>query len=100
MDSKYCLTPKMGRLLKKIEARQYKLLEKFNQSRDLILENPLIGKRLEGGLKKYRSLDFTMNGVALRICYIFNPDDDRCIITFVWFGTRENFYKEVARYVN
>lgn len=64
----------------------------------LLVENPLLGKDLKEDLKDFKSHDFKFQGVSLRICYAYHEEDNH--IVFVYFGTRQNFYKEVKRYLD
>lgn len=71
--------------------------EIHNQQQEII-NNPLIGKNLKGDLKDFKSHDFKFKTVDIRICYAYHEEDEH--VTFIYFGTRENFYDEVKRYLN
>ncbi|MEW6662853.1 MAG: type II toxin-antitoxin system RelE/ParE family toxin [Bacillota bacterium] len=97
MDSKYSWTKKLERLLKRIGRKSKKLTNSFYAQADLILQNPKAGALLKGDLKGYRSWDYNPDGIAVRICCLY--DELENIVHFVYFGTRENFYDEVKRYL-
>lgn len=97
MDSTFSLTRKLERLLKNLEGRSKALLASFNEQVDLIVKDPISGSRLKGDLKGYYSWKWKYKGVVLRICYKYIESDNH--IYFVYFGTRENFYEEVKRYL-
>ncbi|WP_307150012.1 type II toxin-antitoxin system RelE/ParE family toxin [Robertmurraya andreesenii] len=88
----------MERILKKVEKSNSKLYEEFIKHQEEILKEPSIGSPLKGDLKDLRSLDFKFQQVSLRICYQYFEGDNHII--FVYFGTRENFYKDVKRYLH
>jgi hypothetical protein len=53
---------------------------------------------LKGDLNEYRVYDWTIQGTGIRLAYVYYIEDNH--IVFVYFGTRENFYQELGRYVN
>lgn len=97
MDSTFSSTRKLERLLKNLERRSKALLASFNDQVRLITKDPKSGSPLKGDLKGYYSWDWKHRGVDLRICYKFIEPDNH--VYFVYFGTRENFYDEVKRYL-
>lgn len=97
MDLTYSLTPKLEKLIKKLEKRQATLVTEFETVRDAILREPGTAKQLKGNLREFQSYDWTYRGIALRVCFAHFESDNH--VQFVWFGTRENFYTEVARYL-
>ncbi|NRD81133.1 type II toxin-antitoxin system RelE/ParE family toxin [Bacillus sp. BRMEA1] len=48
---------------------------------------------MKGDLKDFKCHDFKFQQVSLRICYAYHQLDDH--VTFVYVGTRENFYDMV-----
>lgn len=97
MDLTFSLTSKMERLLKKIEKKQKALNVIIEEQIKYIAGDPKIGSHLKGNLREFMAYDFAYKGVALRICYTFFEEDKH--VKFVYFGTRENFYQEVHRYI-
>lgn len=97
MASTYSSTKKMEKILKQSKSKNKLLHAVLTKRQQEIVDEPLIGTKLKGDLKEFRSLDFKFKGVDLRICYAYYEDDGHII--FVYAGTRENFYDEVKRYV-
>jgi hypothetical protein len=87
----------MEKLLKQIKKKGPKLYDEITEQQKKIAEDPTIGYWLKGDLKDFRCHDFKFQGVSLRICYVYYENDDH--IKFVYFGTRENFYAAVKRYI-
>lgn len=82
--------------LKKLKDRR--LLDAFQQAIDEILQNPYIGQTKTGNLKGYYGLDVYCDGVNYEIAYrIYEDATPRVIVTLI--STRENFYKELARWL-
>ncbi|MGH0945460.1 type II toxin-antitoxin system RelE/ParE family toxin [Bacillus mycoides] len=98
MDLTFSLTKKMEKLIKKLEKKQKKLVDEYENKKEIILKNPGIGKVLKGDLSEYRVYDWTIQGTGIRLAYVYYMEDNHII--FVYFGTRENFYQELGRYVN
>ncbi|GED33703.1 type II toxin-antitoxin system RelE/ParE family toxin [Brevibacillus centrosporus] len=98
MDLTYSLTKKLEKTLKKLETRQSALVRKFEEKRDAILQTPTLGYPLKENLRPFWSYDWTINGIAVRLCYLYDPTEQH--IYFVWFGTRENFYDDVKQYLS
>ncbi len=59
-------------------------------------ENPLLGYPLTGKHAGRRSLHLRAAGVEYRAVYEFDPAQQ--ILWVLYFGTRENFYKELDRF--
>ncbi|MCM3603192.1 type II toxin-antitoxin system RelE/ParE family toxin [Robertmurraya korlensis] len=88
----------MEKILKQTEKKNKHLYSELIKKRQEIVNDPLIGTKLKGDLKEFRSLDFKFKGHELRICYAYYQEDNH--VVFLYAGTRENFYDEVKRYVN
>jgi mRNA-degrading endonuclease RelE of RelBE toxin-antitoxin system len=87
----------MEKILKQSEKKNKHLFSALYKHQQEVIADPLIGTKLKGDLKEFRSLDFKFSGVDLRICYAYYEEDNH--VVFVYAGTRENFYDEVKRYV-
>jgi len=87
----------MEKILKQLEKKNKHLFVELTRRQQNIVDDPLIGAKLMGDLKEFRSLDFKFKGTDLRICYAYYEEDNH--IAIVYAGTRENFYDEVKRYV-
>ncbi len=98
MDLTYSSTKKMEKLLKQIKKRAPKLYDEIFDRQKEIIQDPSVGHYLKGDLKDFRSYDFKFQQVSIRICYVYEIEDAHLI--FVYVGTRENFYKEVKRYLH
>lgn len=86
--------------LRKFKKTDKKLYEKIEQMITAIRLDPLIGEPKNGDLKGYRCVDFTHLKTEYRICYTIEKNADGQLILIIMIGTRENFYKEVKRYLN
>lgn len=87
----------MEKLLKQIKKKGPKLYDEIVKQQGAIAHDPSIGYQLKGDLKDFRCHDFKFKQVSIRICYSYFQEDDS--VLFVYFGTRENFYYEVKRYL-
>ncbi|SFH27633.1 ParE-like toxin of type II toxin-antitoxin system [Desulfotomaculum arcticum] len=97
MDWTFSSTKKLEPLLKSLEKKQKALIASYNEQVEIIADNPKAGSSLQGDLGGYYSWDWTFHDISVRICYRFSEGDKH--IYFVYFGTRENFYKELKRYL-
>jgi len=64
-----------------------------------IRENPDIGDLKSGDLKGLYSLDIFYNRTNYELAYRISKLDNGDIIVVIMAGTRENFYKELKRYL-
>ena len=87
----------MEKLLKQVKKKNKKLYSELHIQQSKIKNDPLIGDKLKGDLKELRSHDFKFHQVDLRVCYAYYEEDQH--VKFVYFGTRENFYRDVKRYI-
>ena len=74
------------------------LKNKIKDGLDRIKEDYTVGDRKTGDLKGFWSLDVYYNKTNYEICYELIEDQGKVIIV-VMIGTRENFYKELKRYI-
>lgn len=93
---KLVLSKASQKFIKKISNNGLK--EKIKTGLDRIKENYTVGKRKTGDLKGFWSLDVYYNKTNYEICYELIEDEGKVIIV-VMIGTRENFYKELKRYI-
>ena len=93
---KLVLSKASQKFIKKISDTGLK--EKIKTGLDRIKENYTVGKRKTGDLKGFWSLDIYYNKTNYEICYELIEDEGKVIIV-VMIGTRENFYKELKRYI-
>lgn len=97
MEWTFSSTKKLERILKSLEKKQKRLLASFHEQAGIIVKNPKNGSVLYGDLSGYFSWDWTFSGVSVRICYKVVERDKH--IFLVYFGTRENFYRELKKYI-
>lgn len=90
------LSKSSQKFLKKISDRG--LMDKIRTELARIKEDYTIGSRKTGDLKGFWSLDVYYNKTNYEICYELIEDKGKFILV-VLIGTRENFYKEVKRYI-
>jgi mRNA-degrading endonuclease RelE of RelBE toxin-antitoxin system len=88
----------MEKLLKQLGKKAKNLIQEIEHHKQQIVQNALLGHDLKGDLKGFKSYDFKFQQVSIRVCYIYHEEDNH--ITFMYVGTRENFYKDVKRYLD
>lgn len=88
--------PKAEKELKKIKDKNLK--EKFRQALIKISENPYIGEPKKGDLSGIFGYDVFYNKTNYEISYkIYELENKRVVVILI--GTRENFYKELKKYI-
>lgn len=93
---KLVLSKTSQKFIKKISDKGLK--NKIKDGLDRIKEDYTVGDRKTGDLKGFWSLDVYYNKTNYEICYELIEDQGKVIIV-VMIGTRENFYKELKRYI-
>jgi putative component of toxin-antitoxin plasmid stabilization module len=89
--------PGAERYFRKLRDKQLKSVCKAAIYR--IRENPHIGNVKPGDLSGIFSLDVYYNGTNYELAYRISRPDNGEIIVVIMAGTRENFYKELKRYI-
>ena len=88
--------PKAEKELKKMKDKNLK--EKFRQAIIKISENPYIGEPKKGDLSGIFGYDVFYNKTNYEISYkIYELENKRVVVILI--GTRENFYKELKKYI-
>ena len=64
-----------------------------------IRENPKIGEAKTGDLKGLYSLDIYHNRTNYELSYRISQLENGDMVVIIMAGTRENFYKELKRYL-
>jgi len=64
-----------------------------------IRENPDIGDAKTGDLKGLYSLDVYNNRINYELAYRISHLENGAMVVIIMAGTRENFYKELKRYM-
>lgn len=93
---KLVLSKASQKFIKKISDKGLK--NKIKDGLDRIKEDYTVGDRKTGDLKGFWLLDVYYNKTNYEICYELIEDEGKVIIV-VMIGTRENFYKELKRYI-
>lgn len=91
------LSKSSQKFIKKLKDKNLK--NKIKDVLDKIKDNYTVGERKTGDLKGFWSLDIFYNKTNYEICYEVKEEEGRIIIV-VMIGTRENFYKELKRYID
>lgn len=87
--------PRFGKAKKRLpDAAQLEVDEAVRQ----VLASPLVGEPKVGALKGVRVLKFKVKTLELLLAYQFNAK--KRIIEVLDVGPHENFYKELARYLD
>lgn len=94
--TKLLLSKSSQKFIKKLKDKNLK--NKIKEGLDKIIDDYNVGQRKIGDLKNFWSLDIFYNKTNYEICYEL-IEDDGLIIIVVMIGTRENFYKELKRYI-
>lgn len=84
------------KFIKKISDKRLK--DKIKLGLDKIRDDYTVGSRKTGDLRGFWSLDIFYNKTNYEICYEVIEDNGKVIIV-VMIGTRENFYKELKRFL-
>lgn len=82
--------------IKKIKNRELK--SELKKAIDSIAHNPLIGEAKMGDLHGIFGYDVYYDSINYEIAYTILEKE--VVITIIMVGTRENFYKELKRYIN
>jgi len=83
-------TPSFGRAVKKMKAKQKEALWEAVKS---IQDDPFVGEEKRGDLKGVWVHKFKIKTQLFLVAYVF--DDSH--LTFIYFGTHENFYRDLKR---
>lgn len=82
---------------KKLKDKQLKKL--FKETIISIRKNPTIGDAKTGDLNGIYSIDIYYNRTNYELAYRISKLENGDIIVIIMAGTRENFYKELKRYM-
>jgi len=90
-------TPLAEKYFKKLKDKPLK--NAFKEAVMSIRENPYIGEVKTGDLKGLYSLNIYHNRTNYELAYRISQLENGDMIVIIMAGTRENFYKELKRYL-
>ena len=90
-------TPAAERYFRKL--RDKRLLSAFENAITLIRENPSLGQAKKGDLAGIYSYDIIVDSVNYELAYRLVRLNNGSMIVIVMAGTRENFYRELRKYM-
>ena len=90
-------TPMAEKFFRKLKDSTLK--KSFKQAIINIRNNPKIGQAKTGDLKGLYSIDIYHNRTNYEIAYKIFTLENGDIVVIIMAGTRENFYKELKRYL-
>ncbi len=90
-------TPIAERYFKKLKDKALK--KAFKDSVISIRKNPDIGQAKTGDLSGIFCLDVQHNRINYELAYRISKLDNGDMVVIIMAGTRENFYKELKRYL-
>ena len=89
--------PMAEKYFKKLKDKHLKIA--FKKAVTSIRENPEIGKAKTGDLSGIYSLDIYCDRTNYELAYRIYEDENGDMVVIIMAGTRENFYKELKRYM-
>lgn len=89
--------PQAEEYFKKLKDKHLK--KEFKKAILRIRENPCIGEAKSGDLKGIFSLDVFHAGQNYELAYRVSQFDNGEVVVILLAGTRQNFYKELKRYL-
>ncbi len=90
-------TPNAEKYFRKLKDKQLKNI--FKEAINSIRENPDIGEAKIGDLSGIFSLDVYYNRTNYELAYRISQLENGDMVVIIMAGTRENFYKELKRYM-
>lgn len=97
-DFQISLLPSARRYLKSLKKNQ-SLLRKYKLMMEELKRDPYKGKENKGDLAGVFTIDFRHNKTTYELAYYIEQKQDGQFIFIILGGTRENFYKELKRYL-
>ncbi|MBC7075376.1 MAG: type II toxin-antitoxin system RelE/ParE family toxin [Syntrophomonadaceae bacterium] len=93
---KLIILPPAARFLKKLKGKPLKAA--FQKAVDEILKDPYMGEPKTGDLSGVFCYDIYYNKTNYELAYTIIEEGDLTVVVIL-AGTRENFYKELKRYM-
>jgi len=75
------------------------LREKYVNAIQFLLSHPYAGELKKGDLAGIYGFDIRHNGIYYELAYSISEDENRLVVILIHAGTREQFYKELKRYI-
>ena len=91
------ILPPAAKFLKKLKDKRLRTL--YQQAIDRILEDPTIGEQKTGDLAGVFGYDIYYNKTNYELAYTVEYVEEQVVVVIL-AGTRENFYKELKRYMH
>jgi mRNA-degrading endonuclease RelE of RelBE toxin-antitoxin system len=91
------ILPPAARFFKKLKEKPLKAA--FQNAVDEILKDPYVGEAKSGDLSGIFCYDLFSNKTNYELAYVIIENDESTVV-IILAGTRENFYKEIKRYMN
>lgn len=88
-------SPAVIRYLKKLKNKQLK--KRFQEALHKIQDDPYCGEAKTGDLRGLFGLDLYYDRINYEIAYMI--EEEQLVIIVILVGTRENFYKELKKYL-
>lgn len=86
--------------LNKIRKTDRVLYNKIDDAITNIRIDPSYGEQKKGDLKGYSCVDISHLRTNYELCYTLDEDTNGQLILVIMMGPRENFYKDLKRYLN
>lgn len=93
-------TTNVLKTLKKVKKQDPQLYKKIKVAIAQIREEPFVGESKKSDLKGVFSLDIRHTKTNYELAYMIKEKDKGEFIIVLMFGTRENFYIELKKYLN
>jgi hypothetical protein len=93
------IEPKTGRRIKKIRKKDKHFYRQIKNAIDAIRTDPTIGEAKKYDLTGYFSLDLFNQGINDELTYRLEKDQNGDLVIILLFGSRENYYQELKRYL-
>ncbi len=90
-------TPNAEKYFRKLKDKTLKKI--FKEAVKDIRKNPTIGEAKTGDLSGLYSLDIHYNHTNYELAYWISKLENGDVVVIIMAGTRENFYKELKRYL-
>lgn len=87
------------REIKKLTKKNEELYKKIDGAIKDVSRNPYHGSMKKGDLRGIYSIDIFDSGINYELAYKIEINEQGEMVLILLFGTRENFYKELKKYL-